>query len=134
MPSAERTLRRRMDMPETTVYLNGRFVPESEAHVSIYDMAVVLGATVTEMTRTFNRKPFRLKEHVDRLFRSLRYTRIDIEMTPDELAGATMKVLENNVKLLEEGGEAGIVHFVTGGEFSEYVGSAGRSARMTPTV
>ena len=57
----------------TIVYLNGRFLPESEVHISIYDMAVVLGATITEMTRTFNGKPFRLDDHVARLYRSLRY-------------------------------------------------------------
>ncbi len=121
-------------MSETIVYLNGKLVPEADAHISIYDMAVVLGATLTEMTRTFNRKPFRLGDHLKRLFRSLRYARIDIGMTPEELAGVTMQVVEHNARLLEDGGEMGIVHFVTGGEFHEYVGSAGRAPRVSPTV
>jgi len=109
-------------------------VPESEAHISIYDMAVVLGATVTEMIRTFNRKPFRLEDHIERLFRSLRYVRIDIGMTPEQLAEVTHDVVNHNAALLDEGGELGIVHFVSGGEFQEYVGSAGRTARTKPTV
>ena len=123
-----------MGQQGTIVYLNGRFVPEPEAHLSIYDMAIVLGATVTEMTRTFKRTPFRLADHLNRLYRSLRYTRIDIRMTPEELSRVTMKVVEHNAGLLDDGGELGIVHFITGGEFHEYVGSAGRAPRVTPTV
>src|SRR5580658_3579861 len=118
----------------TVVYLNGQIIPESEAHISIYDTAVVLGATVTEMTRTFNRKPFRLEDHISRLFKSLRYVRIDLGMTQEELTKATLKVTEINSKLLEDGGELGIVHFVTAGEFRGYAGNAGRMSRLTPTV
>ena len=65
-----------MAQSDSIAYLNGRFVPESEASISIYDLAVVLGATVTEMTRTFNRKPFRLEDHLQRLFQSLHYVRL----------------------------------------------------------
>ena len=39
--------------PETQVYLNGKIVPSSEAHIAIYDASVVLGATLTDMERTF---------------------------------------------------------------------------------
>jgi branched-chain amino acid aminotransferase len=118
----------------TIVFLNGRFIPESEARLSIYDMAIVLGATVTEMTRTFNHKPFRLEDHVHRLFCSLRYTRIDIGMTPNDVIAATLKVVENNVQRLDHRDEVGVVHFITGGEFHEYVGSAGRAPNPSPTV
>ena len=40
-------------MTEPLVYLRGQFVPASQASLKIYDSGVVLGATVTEMTRTF---------------------------------------------------------------------------------
>ena len=121
-------------MTETLVFLNGDFVPESQAHISIYDRAVVLGATVTEMTRTFRHRPFRLDDHVDRLFRSLRYCGFDIGMSKQELIDATLRVAEHNCALIDEHDDVGIVHFATPGEFTEYVGSAGRSARTTPTV
>ena len=49
-------------MPEPNVFLNGRFVPASQAHLAIYDAGVVLGATVTEMVRTFRQRLFRLDE------------------------------------------------------------------------
>jgi len=123
-------------MPQdgTIVYLNGRFVPESDAHISIYDMAVVLGATITEMMRTFNGKPYRLDDHIARLQRSLQYARIDIPMSPEELSAATMRVIKNNQQFLEEGCELSICYFVTGGEFRGYAGSAGRAPRTGPTV
>ncbi|HEY2251955.1 MAG TPA: branched-chain amino acid aminotransferase, partial [Planctomycetaceae bacterium] len=68
-------------MPEPLVFLNNNLVPASQAHLAIFDAGVVLGATVTEMTRTFNQQPYRLDDHLDRLFRSLKYTRMDIGMT-----------------------------------------------------
>ena len=40
-------------MSEPVVYLNDGFVPASQAHINIYDLGIVLGATLTEMTRTF---------------------------------------------------------------------------------
>ncbi|MFO0816749.1 MAG: aminotransferase class IV [Pirellulales bacterium] len=121
-------------MTESLVFLNGRFVPASQAHIAIFDGGVVLGATVTEMTRTFRQTPWRLREHLERLFRSLRYTRLNIGMTIDELEAATLRVVEHNVGLLDAKGELGIVHFVTPGEFPVYAGSAGRTARTSPTV
>ena len=59
-------------MSEPIVYLNDRFVPASQAKLNIYDLGIVLGATLTEMTRTFRHQPFRAEEHVARLYRSLK--------------------------------------------------------------
>jgi branched-subunit amino acid aminotransferase/4-amino-4-deoxychorismate lyase len=119
---------------EALVFLNGRFVPASQAHLAIFDAGIVLGATVTEMTRTFRQHPWRLRDHLERLFRSLRYTRMNIGMSLDEFEAATRRIVEHNAALLPAGGELGIVHFVTAGEFPVYAGSAGRTARTTPTV
>ena len=55
-------------MSEASVYLNGEFVPQSQAHINVYDQGIVLGATITEMTRTFRHEPFRLDDHIDRLY------------------------------------------------------------------
>ncbi len=106
-------------MSERIVYLNGNFVPASQAHVSIVDRAVVLGATVTEMTRTFHRTPFKLDAHIARLFRSLRYTRIDIGLTPEELTDISLRVLEMNFPLTDTE-ELGLIHFATPGLMAYY--------------
>jgi branched-subunit amino acid aminotransferase/4-amino-4-deoxychorismate lyase len=119
---------------EPLVYLNGRMVPASQASLAIFDAGIVLGATVTEMTRTFHQRPWRLEQHLDRLFRSLRYTRMVIGLTKEQLAGISRELVANNARLLGDGDELGLIHFITAGEFPTYAGSAGRAARTTPTV
>ena len=51
-------------MKERCVYINGDFVPESEAKISIYDSALMFGDMVFEMTRSFNKKQFKLREQI----------------------------------------------------------------------
>lgn len=121
-------------MSDPLVFLNGNLVPASQAHVAIYDAGIVLGATVTEMTRTFRHQLWRLQDHVDRLFRSLRYTRMDIGMSKEQLAGVSEELVAHNAKLIDQDDELGLIHFVTAGEYPTYAGSAGRAARTTPTV
>ncbi len=52
------------------VYLDGKFVPEGEAKLSIYDLSVMQAAAAFEMTRSFNGKHFKLREHITRLIQS----------------------------------------------------------------
>jgi len=87
-------------MEERIVYLNGAFVPESQAKVSVLDSGFNAGDGVYDVTRTFGHKPFRLREHTERLFRSLRYTRIDCGMSLEEMEKTTLEVLERNRPLL----------------------------------
>jgi len=58
-------------MREKICYLNGDYVKESEAKILISDWGLVEGG-VYELTRTFNHFPFKLKEHIQRFFRSIR--------------------------------------------------------------
>jgi len=121
-------------MPEPLVFLNNNLIPASQAHLAIFDAGVVMGATVTEMTRTFKQQPFRLGDHLDRLFRSLKYTRMEIGLSKEQLAAASRELITHNAALADPDDELGLIHFVTAGELAVYAGSAGRSARMTPTV
>lgn len=121
-------------MTEPLVYLNGRTVPAAQAHLAIFDAGIVLGATVTEMTRTFRHRLYRLDDHLDRLFRSLRYTRMDIGLTKQQLADVSRELVAHNEQLVAADDELGLIHFVTAGEYPTYAGSAGRAARTTPTV
>jgi branched-subunit amino acid aminotransferase/4-amino-4-deoxychorismate lyase len=121
-------------MPEPLVYLNGRMIPASAAHLAIYDAGVVQGATVTEMTRTFLGRLFRLDDHLDRLFRSLRYTRMDIGLSKADLATISGELVAHNLPLSDAEDELGLIHFVTAGEYPTYAGMAGRPARTSPTV
>ncbi|MGC9066833.1 MAG: aminotransferase class IV, partial [Candidatus Ratteibacteria bacterium] len=78
------------------VYINGNFVPEKEAKVSIYDSALMFGDMVFEMTRSFNKKQFKLKEHLERLFAGVRILRIPLNKTIDELENICYLVIEKN--------------------------------------
>lgn len=42
----------------------------------------MLGDTVTELTRTFGHRPFKLDQHIARLYKSLKVTRINPGITP----------------------------------------------------
>jgi branched-chain amino acid aminotransferase len=126
--------RKATGMSESHVFLNGRMVPASQAHLAIYDAGIVLGATVTEMTRTFRHQLWRLDEHLDRLFRSLKYTRLDIGMTKDQLAVASRELVAHNAQLLDPDDDLALVHFVTPGELPIYAGLPPSSGRSTPTV
>ena len=62
---------------ERVVYINGDYVPESRATISISDRGFIYGDAVFDTARTFGGKIYRLEEHVERLMRSLRYVQID---------------------------------------------------------
>ena len=79
------------------VYISGRMVPETEAKISIFDSAIMLADTVTESTRTFRHKPFKLEQHIERLYRSLKLTHIDPGMSAEKMLQTTLEVFEANL-------------------------------------
>ncbi len=83
-------------MNNRKVYISGEIVPEADAKISIFDSAVLLGDTVTESTRTFNYKPFKLDDHLERLYKSFKLTRIDPQMTIEEMKKVSLDLLEIN--------------------------------------
>ena len=87
---------------ERVAYVNGHIVPESEAVVSIRDRGFLQGDAVFDTTRTFGGRIFRLDEHLDRFFSSLKYMRIDPGLTKDDFARLTMEVLQANTPLLDD--------------------------------
>jgi len=119
-------------MGEWIVYVNGEYVGESEARISIYDRSFLLGDAVFEVGRTFNRVPFRLREHIDRLFRSLRYTKIDPHMTPEEMYDITLELLRRNDENLVPGHDHWFWQIVSRGLITP--AGYGLSAATDPTV
>ena len=108
-------------MSQRLVYLNGAFVSEAEARISIFDCALMYGDMCFEMTRTFNQVPFRLDEHLDRLYDSLKYARLDCGLSQAEMEAATMETLERNSEALG-GVDCQIMHNVTRGLIPVYDG------------
>jgi branched-chain amino acid aminotransferase len=81
-------------------YFNGRIVPEREVLVPFRDRSFKYGDAAFDMTRTFHGEPFKLKEHVDRLYRSLKYLRIDPGLSPTEMVATSEEVLSRNAHFL----------------------------------
>ena len=108
-------------MPKRVVYLNGEFVPEVEARISIFDSALMFGDMVFEMTRSFKQTPYRLDAHLERLYASMAYAEIDCGLTVEEMAAATHETIERNLPALE-GLDFQIMHDVTRGGLELYDG------------
>ncbi len=78
------------------VYMNGEFVPEDQAKISIYDSALMFGDMVFEMTRSFNKKQFKLREHLERLYLGLKILRVPMVMAIEQMEEACLATIENN--------------------------------------
>jgi branched-chain amino acid aminotransferase len=102
-------------MDERIVYLNGSFVPESEAKVSVLDSGFNAGDGVYDVTRTFRHKPFKLREHTERLFRSLHYTRIDCGVSLEQMEKTTLEVLERNKPFLRDSEDCALWQVISRG-------------------
>ncbi len=78
------------------VYINGKFVPEEQATVSIFDHGFLYGDGVFEGIRAYNGRVFRLKEHVDRLFDSAKALDLDPGITRAEMGEIIKETLRKN--------------------------------------
>jgi branched-chain amino acid aminotransferase len=107
------------------VFFNGEFVDESEARLSIYDSALMFGDMVFEMTRSFNWKQFRLKEHIDRLIASVRYLRIPLVMKAEEMENLCLQTVEENRDAFAPDDEHRLMINVTRGILGIYDGVVG---------
>lgn len=88
---------------ERIAYFNGNYVPESEVRVPFRDRSWVFGDGCFDMTRTFNGRVFKIEEHVERLYRSLKYLRIDPGLSPAEMIAISEEVSARNRHLLGPG-------------------------------
>lgn len=78
------------------IYLDGRFVPEEEACVSVFDHGLLYGDGVFEGIRAYNGKVFKLKEHIDRLYESARSIDLSIELTKEQMARVVLDTVAKN--------------------------------------
>lgn len=85
---------------ERVAWFNGDFMPENHVKIPFRDLSWVYGDGCFDMTRSFNHKLFKVKEHVDRLYRSLKYLRIDPGFGPERMTALTEQLFEHNRHLL----------------------------------
>lgn len=78
------------------VFINGRFVPEAEATVSVFDRSFLYGDGLFETLRVSNGKPFRWAQHLDRLERGAAFLGIRIPFAADALAAFASELIVRN--------------------------------------
>ncbi len=85
---------------ERIAYHNGEYVPESQVLVPFRDRSWIFGDGAFDMARTFNGRVFKLEEHIERLYRSLKVLRIDPGLSPAAMTDISREVLARNLHLL----------------------------------
>ncbi len=102
-------------MADYTAYFNGDWVPFDDVKVSPHDRGFMLADVVFDVARTFNGKSFRMKQHVDRLYRSLKFVRIDPGLSHEEMMSISEESIERNMDRLPEAGDFTVRQWVTRG-------------------
>jgi branched-chain amino acid aminotransferase len=114
-------------MADYVAYFCGEWMPASQVKIDPMDRGFLVGDAVFDVARTFNGRSFRLREHVDRLYRSLKYVRIDPGMPPEVMIRISEEIITRNEHLRAEVGDFAVWQFVTRGR-GRWAHSAGPPA------
>ena len=93
-------------------YVSGTWVHPQDAMISINDVAVLRGYSAFESFRTYNRRPFHLQQHLERLFRSAELIELEMPFTREFIVSVVQQVIERNpykqasLRILVTGGES----------------------------
>jgi branched-chain amino acid aminotransferase len=93
-------------------YIDGEWVQPNQARLPLTDVAILRGYSVFEALRTYDRRPFHLNEHLERIFHSGRVIDLEIPQTREEIATLVREIVERNpfrhasVRILVTGGES----------------------------
>ena len=91
-------------------YVDGRWVHPDEATVSINDIGLLRAYSVFESLRTYDRRPFHLDEHLDRLYSSAEQIELDIPWSREEISALVREAIARNpyrhasIRILVTGG------------------------------
>jgi branched-chain amino acid aminotransferase len=116
---------------ERVAYFNGKIVPESDVLIPFRDRGFMAGDAVFDTARTVNHRIFKLKDHIDRLYNSLRYIQVDPRISPKEMIAITEDVVARNLHLIDADDDYWVSQRISrGSDSADSV--AGRGT--TPTV
>ncbi len=77
-------------------YLDGSYLPRSKARVSVEDRGFLFADGVYEVVRYYGGKPFAMKEHAERMRRSLEAVRIRLDWKAHDLAAISDELVKRN--------------------------------------
>jgi branched-chain amino acid aminotransferase len=78
------------------IYISGKFFPQEDAKISVFDHGLLYGDGVFEGLRSYRGKVFRLDEHIRRLYESAKAIWLEIPMSPDEMCDAVNESVRIN--------------------------------------
>jgi branched-chain amino acid aminotransferase len=78
------------------VYIAGKFVPQEDAKISVFDHGLLYGDGVFEGLRAYRGRVFRLREHIVRLYESAKAIWLEIPMSQDEMCDAVNEAVRVN--------------------------------------
>jgi branched-chain amino acid aminotransferase len=83
-------------LEELEVYVDGKFYPKSEAKVSVFDHGLLYGDGIFEGIRAYDGVVFKLREHIERLYKSAHMIMLVIPTTKEEMIQKTLETLRKN--------------------------------------
>ena len=78
------------------VYINGEFVPEQDAKVTVYDHGLLYGDGAFEGIRVYSGKVWKLGEHIARLYRSAHALAYELPISQEEMVQVILQALRTN--------------------------------------
>jgi branched-chain amino acid aminotransferase len=78
------------------IYIDGKYLPDDQAKISVFDHGLLYGDGVFEGIRAYNGRVFRLKEHIDRLYDSARTIDLKPPISKEEMIEAICETLRRN--------------------------------------
>lgn len=78
------------------IYIGGKFFPEADAKISVFDHGLLYGDGVFEGLRIYSGKVFRLEDHVTRLFESAKAIWMEMPMSEADMAQAINDTVAKN--------------------------------------
>jgi branched-chain amino acid aminotransferase len=121
-----------MSASEPIAFLNDAWLPASQMSVPIHDAGFVMGATVTDLCRTFRHRLYRWSDHLARFRSSCLGTGL-VARPDDEITAIAEKLVAHNAGLLSANDDLALVVFATPGPIGYYAGQGGGAGEGPPT-
>ena len=96
-------------------YLNGDWVPNTEFKIDAFDRGVINGDAIFDSVRTYQGKIFKFDRHVDRIGRSLKFSRLEHVATAERIGELMVEAVDRNIDQLPGAGDFAVWPFITRG-------------------